>query len=133
DPYWRFKTDVWKHPILSKHVPPHILQPSSVRATKAPDEDFVDQYSAREAHKLMLRGVNVSTAGHGQEEGLADHWDLWSLARGGWTPLEALRAATIMPARKIGMEKDIGSLEIGKLADLVVLNDNPLADIHNSD
>jgi imidazolonepropionase-like amidohydrolase len=133
DPYWRYKTDVWKHPILSKHVPPHILQPSSVRATKAPDEDFVDQYSAREAHKLMLRGVNVSTAGHGQEEGLADHWDLWSLARGGWTPLEALRAATIMPARKIGMEKDIGSLEIGKLADLVVLNDNPLADIHNSD
>ncbi len=133
DPYWRAHTDVWKHPILSKHVPPQILQPSSVRATKAPEEDYVDQYSAREAHKLMLRGVNVSTAGHGQEEGLADHWDLWSLVRGGWKPVEALRAATIMGARKLGMDKDIGSLEVGKLADLVVLNDNPLADIRNSD
>ncbi len=133
DPYWRSKTDVWRHPILSKHVPPHILQPSSVRSVKAPDEDFVDQYSAREARKLMLRGVNVSTAGHGQEEGLADHWDLWSLVRGGWTPVEALRAATINGARKIGMDKDIGSLEAGKLADLIVLNDNPLTDIRNSD
>lgn len=133
DPYWRSHTDVWRHPILSKHVPPHILQPASVRTTKAPEEDYVDQYSAREARKLMQRGVNVSTSGHGQEEGLADHWDLWSLVRGGWTPVEALRAATIMGARKIGMEKDIGSLEVGKLADLVVLNDNPLADIRNSD
>jgi imidazolonepropionase-like amidohydrolase len=133
DPYWRAHTDVWRHPILSKHVPPHILQPSSVRTEKAPEEDYVDQYSAREARKLMQRGVNVSTAGHGQEEGLADHWDLWSLVRGGWTPVEALRAATINGARKIGMEKDIGSLEVGKLADLVVLNDNPLAEIRNSD
>ena len=133
DPYWRQATDVWTHPILSRHVPPHILQPKSVRRVKAPEQDFEEQYVAREAHKLALRGVTVNTGAHGQEEGLGTHWELWSLVRGGWTPLEALRAATINPARHLGMDADIGSLEKGKLADLLILDANPLEDIHNSD
>ncbi|HEV7693106.1 MAG TPA: amidohydrolase family protein, partial [Hyphomonadaceae bacterium] len=97
------------------------------------DEDFVEQYSAREAKKLADRGVVVTIGAHGQEEGLGSHWELWSFVRGGWSPLEALKAATISSARKLGMDKDIGSLEAGKLADLVVLNDNPVTDIRNSD
>lgn len=133
DPYWRSHMDVWRHPILSKHVPPHILQPANVRRTQAPEEDFVDARSAAQALKLFKRGVNVSIGAHGQEEGLAAHWELWSFVRGGFTPLEALRVGTIMPARKLGMEKDVGSLEVGKLADLVVLNANPLENIRNSD
>jgi imidazolonepropionase-like amidohydrolase/Tol biopolymer transport system component len=133
DPYWRSQMDVWKHPILSRHVPPHQLQPGSVRRTIAPDEDFVERYSAREAKKLADRGVNVSIGAHGQEEGLAAHWELWSFERGGFSPVEALKAATISPARKLGFDKDLGSLEVGKLADLVVLDENPLANIRNSD
>lgn len=133
DPYWRSHMDVWRHPILSKHVPPHILQPSSVRRTQAPDEDFVDGRAAAEALKLFNRGVNVSIGAHGQQEGLAAHWELWSFARGGFTPLQALKTGTILPARKLGMERDIGSLEAGKLADLVVLDANPLENIRNSD
>lgn len=133
DPYWRSHMDVWRHPILSKHVPPHILQPSSVRRTQAPDEDFVDGRSASQALKLHQRGVNVSIGAHGQQEGLAAHWELWSFARGGFTPLQALKTGTILPARKLGMERDIGSLEVGKLADLVILDANPLENIRNSD
>ena len=133
DPYWRSHTDVWRHPILSRHVPPHILQPANVRRRQAPEEDFVDAKSAAQAKKLMERGVNVTIGAHGQEEGLGSHWELWSFARGGFSPLQALRAATIMPARKLGFEKDIGSLEVGKLADLVVLDADPLSDIRNSD
>ena len=133
DPYWRQATDVWTHPILSHHVPPHVLQPKSVRRVKAPEEDFEEQYIAREARKLAARGVTVNTGAHGQEEGLGTHWELWSFVRGGWTPLEALRAATINPARHLGMDADIGSLEKGKLADLVILDANPLEDIRNSD
>ncbi len=133
DPYWRSHTDVWRHPILSKHVPPHILQPNSVRRTQAPDEDYVDAKSAAQSKKLFDRGVNVSIGAHGQEEGLGAHWELWSFVRGGWSPLDALKTATTLPARKLGFEKDIGSLEPGKLADLVVLDANPLTDIRNSD
>ncbi len=133
DPYWRMMTDVWTHPILSKHVPPHILQPANVRRTKAPEEDFVDQYSAREAKKLADRGVLVSIGAHGQEEGLGSHWELWSFVRGGMSPLEALRTATTAPAKHLGFEKDIGSLEAGKLADMVILSANPLDNIRNSE
>ena len=133
DPYWRSHTDVWRHPILSRHVPPHFLQPANVRRRQAPEEDFVDAQSAAQAKKLMERGVNVTIGAHGQEEGLASHWELWSFVRGGFSPLQALRAATIMPARKLGFEKDIGSLEVGKLADLVILDADPLSDIRNSD
>jgi len=133
DPYWRQATDVWLHPILSKHAPPRILEARSVRREKAPEEDYADQVSAATAKLLADRGVMVSIGAHGQEEGLAAHWELWSFARGGMSPLEALKTATTVPARHLGFEKDIGSLEVGKLADLVVLNADPLADIQNSD
>ncbi|MEL7492155.1 MAG: amidohydrolase family protein [Pseudomonadota bacterium] len=133
DPYWRYKTDVWTHPLLSKHVPPHVLQPKSVRSTKAPEEDFADQYAAAAAKDLADRGVKVSIGAHGQEEGLAAHWEIWSFARGGMSPLEALRTATTSPAAALGFDKDIGTLEPGKLADLVILNENPLKDIRNTD
>lgn len=133
DPYWRYKTDVWTHPILSAHVPPHILQPASVRRTKAPEEDFADQYAAAGAKALAERGVPVSIGAHGQQEGLAAHWEMWSFARGGMSPLEALRAATTAPAEALGFDRDIGTLAPGKLADLVILNENPLTDIRNSD
>ena len=133
DPYWRAHTDVWRHPILSRHVPPRLLQANSVRRTIAPEEDYVDDEAAAAAHALAQRGVPVSIGAHGQQEGLAAHWEMWSFARGGMSPLEALRTATIVPAQALGFARDIGSLEVGKLADLVILNADPTADIRNSD
>ncbi|MEO1167792.1 MAG: amidohydrolase family protein [Pseudomonadota bacterium] len=133
DPYWRAHTDVWRHPILSRHVPPRVLQANSVRRTIAPEEDYVDDEAAAAAHALAQRGVPVSIGAHGQQEGLAAHWEMWSFARGGMSPLEALRTATIVPAEALGFARDIGSLEPGKLADLVILDTDPTVDIRNSD
>lgn len=126
-------SDVWKHPLLARFVPPHILQPRSVRRQMAPIEDYAHFDDARIGKALLDRGVSVVTGAHGQREGLATHWEMWLFADGGATAMEALHAATILPARHLGMAADIGSLEVGKLGDLVVLNANPLEDIRNSD
>ncbi len=131
--YWYMKSNVWEHPILSNFVPPQILQPRSVRRTLAPEEDFYHVVSARTSKALADRGVMVSIGAHGQREGLASHWEIWTLAQGGMSSIEALAAATIVPAQALGYADDLGSLEVGKLADLVVIDADVVADIYQSD
>ncbi len=131
--YWYARTDVWRHPILSKYVPRSVLEPRSVRRETAPDEDFNVFNIARAATELQRAGVPINIGAHGQREGLGSHWEIWTMARGGMTPLEALRAATLNGARYLGMDRDIGSLEAGKLADLVVIDADVLKDIYKTD
>ena len=96
DPYWRQATDVYKHPLLI-HTPPKQLAAATIRRTKAPEEDFVDGDNAREAKKLMDNGVLVSIGAHGQQPGIATHWELWSFVRGGSVAI----AGATQPARSI--------------------------------
>lgn len=131
--YWYDKTDVWNHPRLSKFVPKNQLLPRSMRRVKAPDHHYNHFNNARVAKELQDLGVLVNLGAHGQREGLAAHWEIWMFAQGGMTPLEALRAATLDPAKYIGLDKSIGSLEVGKLADLVVIDGNPLENIRDTD
>jgi imidazolonepropionase-like amidohydrolase/Tol biopolymer transport system component len=133
DPYWRSHTNVYEHPLLRAHVPPGTLAAANARREIAPEEDYADTWAAREARKLADRGIQVNIGAHGQQAGIAAHWEMWSFVKGGWTPLQALQAATIMPAKTLGLDSDLGTLEPGKLADLVVLDANPLDNIRNSD
>lgn len=133
DPYWRSHTDVFRQPVLMRHIPPGILASQNTRREIAPEEDYVDAASARESKKLADKGIQVSIGAHGQQAGLGPHWEMWSFVRGGWSPIDALRAGTIMPATSLGYAKDVGSLEAGKLADLVVLDADPTKDIRNTE
>jgi len=85
-----------------------------------------------EAHVLDA-GAKVQLGAHGQLQGLGAHWELWMMVQGGMTPLEAIRCATLYGAQYLGMDKDLGSLQSDKLADLIVMDKNPLDDIHNSE
>ncbi len=75
----------------------------------------------------------MNVGAHGQREGLAAHWEMWMFAQGGMTPLEVIRTATLDPAKTLGLDKNLGSLEAGKLADLIVIDGDILSDIRQSD
>ena len=127
--YYYAHTDVWRHPLLTAFVPPSVLAPVAIRRSIAPKEDYQFIRAAAAAATLGRRGVLVSIGAHGQREGLASHWELWAFVEGGMTPLEALRTATLNPAQHLGLATDLGTITPGKLADLVILDGNPLSDI----
>lgn len=131
--WWYQETDVWEHPILSNFVPPHVLRPAAVRRLKAPWSEYHHDVAAENAKRLAERGILVSIGAHGQREGLASHWEIWGFAQGGMSAVEALRAATAAPAEALGFAADLGTLEAGKLADLVVVDADVLQDIFSSD
>jgi tetratricopeptide (TPR) repeat protein len=64
--------------------------------------------------------------------GFSLHDELGLLVKAGLTPLQALQSATLNPARFLGSEKDFGTVEAGKVADLLLLDANPLDDIANT-
>jgi len=131
--YWYDKTEVWKHPRLSRYVPMDQLAPRSMRRPTAPEHHYNHFNVVKTANELKEVGVVANIGAHGQREGLGAHWEIWMFAQGGMTALEALRTATLNPAITFGMDHQLGSIEVGKLADLIVINGDPLQDIRVSD
>jgi imidazolonepropionase-like amidohydrolase len=126
--------DIWKDEKLLRHVPQGVVDRlGRIRGVMATDEDWHHVDVAASAKKIVDAGGRVCLGGHGQMQGLGPHWEIWAFAQGGMTPLQALRVATLAPAQALGLDGDLGSLEPGKLADFVVLAEDPLADVRNSD
>ncbi|MEZ4587753.1 MAG: amidohydrolase family protein [Gemmatimonadales bacterium] len=97
------------------------------------DDQYVFGLHAEQLAKWVAAGGRVGLGSHGEVQGLGTHWELWMIGSGGIPPHDALRAATLHSADAIGLAGDLGSIEPGKLADLQVLDRNPLDDLHNSD
>ena len=102
------------------------------RPTHYWDDDFSHKIMAREVRKLYQAGVSLQMGAHGQMMGLGAHWEMELFVHGGFTPMEALEIATINGFKHQGLDRELGSLEPGKLADLVILEENPLDDIRNT-
>jgi len=131
--YWYQHTDVWRNERLATFVPKFVVEPRARRRTMAPDEDQNILRSAGIVKSIVDAGGQAQLGAHGQLAGLGAHWELWLLKQSGITNLQALRCATLSGAQYVGLDKDVGSIEVGKLADLLVLEKDPLTDIRNSE
>jgi imidazolonepropionase-like amidohydrolase len=131
--YFYATTEVHDDMKLNRFYPHNVLDDMTRRRRVwARKDEFVFPLAAESAAKIQRAGGLVGVGGHGQLQGLGYHWEMWGLAMGGMTPREVLKAATIDGAKIIGFDQDLGSIEAGKLADLVVLDRNPLLDIRNT-
>lgn len=131
--YWYDRTNVWENERLMAFTPRPIIDERSRRRTTSEYGDYGHIDVSKAVKQIAEGGTKVNLGAHGQIQGLGAHWELWMLVQGGMTPLQAIRCATLNGASYLGMNYEIGSLEAGKLADLVVMDANPLDDIRNSE
>jgi imidazolonepropionase-like amidohydrolase len=132
--FWQ-RSNPLDHPLMLKHWPRRELDAVGWRrGVLAKDGRWNYVQVAKDAAAMARAGVTVTAGAHGQLQGMGFHWEMWALgSEGAMTPLEVLRAASLSGATYLGLQGQLGSIESGKLADFVVLDKNPLEDVHHTD
>lgn len=133
--YWYQHTNVWEKQRLLRFTPRAVIDPRSRFRTMLPEEEYLNGHIlvSKTLKKLFDAGVKINMGAHGQIQGIGAHWEIWMMAQGGMTNLQALKTATINPAESLGLDNWIGSLQPGKLADIIVMDSNPLENIYNTE
>jgi hypothetical protein len=129
--YWFGESDWWKDPKQRRWMPWRALVPPTRVRWKRPDTDYSYPLVAQAMADIIAEGGWGAMGSHGEHHGIASHWEVWmgSTALGNHGALEV---ASLHGARFLGADKDLGSIEVGKLADMMILNSNPLENIRNT-
>ena len=131
--WWYEHYDILADPKLTHFTPFSELERRGLRRPQwFRESEYSFKLFAEQAKKVVEAGGRVGLGGHGQLQGLGVHWELWNIASGGMKPMDVLRVGTIFGAEAIGLQKNLGSIEVGKLADILILDSNPLDDIRNT-
>lgn len=125
--FWQ-ESPVWQDAKQGKWIPWRQLIPHTRRFIMRPETDYSKDIVARQIADIVAAGGYSAVGSHGQQPGLGSHWDVWMAAKAAGN-MTALDMAPMHGAMFLGMDDDIGSITVGKLADLMVLNGNPLENI----
>ncbi len=128
DEYFYQQSEVWKDPKLRRFLPWRFLVPPTRHRVLRPTTDYSYPLLAQGLADIIAEGGHGAIGSHGQLHGIASHWEIW-MAASALGPLGALELASAHGAYFLGAQQDLGSIEVGKLADLVVLGSDPLVDI----
>lgn len=133
--YWYQHGNIWEKERLMRFTPRNTVDARARWRTMLPEAEYKNGHIliSESCKKLTDLGVHVNTGAHGQIQGIGEHWEIWMLQQGGMSNLDALKAATISPAISLGFDDWIGSIQPGKLADLLVMDKNPLESIYNTE
>jgi hypothetical protein len=129
--YWFQQSDVWKDPKQRRWFPWRALVPQTRIRWLRPETDYNYPLVAQAMADVIAEGGNGALGSHGEHHGIGSHWEVWMEASA-LGPHGALEVASLGGARFLGADKDLGSIEVGKLADLQVLDRNPLDNIRNT-
>jgi Tol biopolymer transport system component len=129
--YFFGESDVWKDPKAQSFLPWQQLLPHTRRRMLRPATDYSFPLLAQGLADIIAQGGYGSIGSHGQEHGIGSHWEVW-MAASALGPMGALEVGSLHGAHFLGMERDLGSISAGKLADMMILNSNPLENIRNT-
>ena len=133
---WFYNFDnVWEEQMLMTWSPQMNVMARSMRRVNAYSPSDYHQFAtSRQVNQVLKQGGIVELGAHGQIQGLGFHWELKMFTQGGMANMDVLMAATYLGAKAMGVESVIGSIEVGKLADILLLEPgaNPLTNIDDA-
>ncbi|MEZ5427536.1 MAG: amidohydrolase family protein [Pyrinomonadaceae bacterium] len=130
--YFFETTEVYGDKKLQRFNPQAVLDEKTARLPWFRESEYIFPQIAAGANAILQAGGRIGLGGHGELQGLQCHWEMWALKMGGMSNPDILRVATILSAEALGHGTELGSLAPGKMADLIVLDGNPLEDIKNT-
>ena len=129
--YFIQESEIWRDPKQRRWMSWRQLIPHTRRRTLRPETDYSFPILAQGVADIVAEGGYGAVGAHAQQNGIGTHWEVWMMAAA-MDPVDALKAASLHGARFIGLSDDLGSIKVGKLADLMILGSNPIENIRNT-